>query len=154
MCIVTLPACQKQKDAKQAVSQFLKQIETTTTAERTKNLSDQAAGIHITYEGENLRNPFELPAMVKNLKFYPNTILKDAGLDSLKLVGIVLHKNQQWAVFRAQDKKLYKMTVGMRVGFQQALLSEINQDNVKFTVDTQDGSKRKVEMVLEEQKKS
>lgn len=130
-----LTSCQKQDTGSQDASQFVKSLETAATAIKQKSVESENVIAAVSYNGENYRDPFELPASVKNVKQYPNAILKEMALDSLKLIGIVYHKDQRWAVFRATNGKLYKITEGMRVGTQQALLTEITSRQAKFTVD-------------------
>ena len=110
----------------------------------------------VTYVAANSRDPFELPINDEKTKKYPDTILKNMALDSLKLVGIVMNKNQQWAILRSNTGQLYKITVGMRIGMQQSLLTQIEQNQVKFTqeVNTPSGIQNKtVVMQLQESAK-
>ena len=150
---ILLTSCQKQNTAKQDVSRFVETLENVAKTPKKEHIEKKNGVIPVFYEGEKYRDPFELPASVKNVKQYPNTILRDMSLDSLRLVGVVLHKEQRWAIFRASNGKVYKMTEGMRVGIQQALLIEIKQDQVKFMIDvtTEAGEKpREVVMSVQE----
>lgn len=156
LCIVILSACEKQrdeKDAKQVVSLYVKNLEKASEQRGAVKVSQKTILIkQVTYDVANMRDPFEMPSMTKNTKQYPNTILRNAALDSLKLSGILLQDNQRWAVFRANDGKLYKMTVGMRIGIQQALLTQILQNKVIFSIDgsTPDEPKHMVSMSIQE----
>src|SRR3990167_4831236 len=149
-----LTACQKKDTSKQDVTRFVKSLEDASQNAKKNDIEKESIAIvAITYDGEKYRDPFELPADVKNIKQYPNTILVGMALDSLKLVGVVLHKNQRWAVFRASNGKVYKITEGMRVGIQQALLTEIGHHQAKFMIDAsaESGEKpREVVMTVQE----
>jgi Tfp pilus assembly protein PilP len=148
-----LTSCQKQDTAHQDVSRFVKSLESAATTQKQKSGLKESEIVSIAYDGEKYRDPFELPASVKNVKQYPNAILGDMALDSLKLVGIVTHKDQRWAVFRASNGKLYKITEGMRVGTQQALLTDIKQNQAKFMIDAGEGDKpRELVMSVQEPK--
>lgn len=135
LCLLCVAGCHSDNEHPDAnAEKFIQQAEHTaknTAAEKSTRLVITPA----TYQGERARNPFEIPALVKNTKFYPNAILTNMALDSLKLVGIVTHRDQHWAVFRSNDGKLYRITTGMRVGLQQALLTQITKTQVKFVVD-------------------
>lgn len=135
LCIFCLSSCHSTTENPTArAEKFIQQaIQTTQKELREKNARVRMTAV--TYQGARLRNPFEIPALVKNTKLYPNSILTNTALDSLKLVGVVMHHDQRWAVFRSNDGKLYHMTAGMRVGLQQALLTQIMQNQVKFVVE-------------------
>ena len=67
----------------------------------------------------------------------------------------MLHHNIRWALFRSHDGKLYKITEGMRVGLQQALLTHITDNQVEFKIDAdaKQGEKpKRIIMPLEEPK--
>lgn len=149
-----LSACQNRGDnANKEVSRFVTTVENAAKKNTGQQMQKKFTVQPIAYEGNAYRDPFELPAAVKNIKKYPNAILGDTALDTLKLVGIILHGNERWALFRANNGKMYKMTEGMRVGVQQALLTEISNNQVKFTVDVdseQGGKPQEVTMTLQE----
>jgi Tfp pilus assembly protein PilP len=132
-----LTSCQTQKKdtARQDVARYIASVEKAAETDQSTALLKQTVIHPVVYNSENLRDPFELPTMVKNTKNYPNAILKDVSLNSLKLVGIVTEKNQRWAMFKTSEGQLYKITEGMRAGFQQALLTKIDLDSVTFTID-------------------
>lgn len=100
----------------------------------------------VPYSAGKTRDPFELPVNDEKSKKYPNTILKDVALDSIKLVGIVMNAKQSWAIIRTNKGELYRITVGTRIGLQQSLLTQIEQNQVKFTqeVNTPSGTQNKV----------
>jgi len=135
--VLLLTSCQTQRKdtASQDVARFVVNIEKASETSHPDALQKPIIVKPVVYNSENLRDPFELPTMVRNTKQYPNAILKEVSLDSLKLMGIMVEKNQRWAMFKANDGQLYKMTEGMRAGFQQALLTKIDADSVTFTID-------------------
>ncbi len=87
----------------------------------------------VVYQGAHLRDPFEIPEATYTTKKYANTVLKTYSLDSLKLIGIVHHPEKQWAIFRTSRGKTYRLFVGSRVGIQNALITHISENEVKFT---------------------
>lgn len=133
---IFLVAChdQKKDSATQTVQQFVKTIEGASEVQQERKKEDELMK-PVAYQGATLRDPFEIPALVKNTKIYPNAILVNTALDSLKLRGVVLHAQQRWAILQAQDGRLYRVTEGMRIGLQQALLTQIDQNDIKFNVD-------------------
>lgn len=134
-CSLFVTACDQKKDsATQTVQQFVKTVEGASESQQA-NKKEDALMKPVAYQGATLRDPFEIPAFVKNTKVYPNAILTNTALDSLKLRGVVLHAQQRWAILQAQDGQLYRVTEGMRVGLQQALLTQIDQNEIKFNVD-------------------
>lgn len=158
-CCIALSGCSKEKkqsadvEAKRYVQELQK------ASEKIKFDQEQQVGsiATVTYTAANLRDPFELPATKKkeNKMIYRNTILKDVALDSLKLTGILDQNNQRVAIFRANDSKLYNVTVGMRVGLQEALLIKINESSVIFQIQADPGSdqsSRDVVMTIQESK--
>lgn len=151
-----LVACSKknQEDPTQQVARFVQQIEAAAKLSEQNKKNKQADIAQVEYTGSALRDPFELTAAVKNVKDYPNSILTDTSIDSLKLVGIVAHKDARWALFRSTDGRLYITTEGMRLGLQHALLTQITANEVKFSVDESSGGegKREVVMSIEELK--
>lgn len=157
MSMIFLTSCQTQKkeSATQDVDRMVASIEKAAATDRAHALQKPVIVQPVIYNAKNLRDPFELPTMVKSAKNYPNAILKDVSLDSLKLIGIVIQKNQRWAMFRTNDGHLYKMMEGMRVGFQQALLSKMNSDSVTFTIDANaDVGEKPRDVVFTTQEKS
>lgn len=155
--ITLVTSCHKKhsvKSADQKVKQFIKKIEKPTVV-TTPQQHNATSFSNVTYKGKTERNPFESSKISKNSKHYPNTILKNISLDSLKLVGVMTHENKRWAIFRANDGKLYKMTEGMRVGITSALLTKIDSDHVVFLEDLEMGAEKKTNLVvipIEEQK--
>lgn len=143
-----LTSCEKKDTAHHHVSQFVKSLEQAASTQTQKSATKDGEMLPVAYDGESYRDPFELPASVKNVKQYPNTILHDMALDSLKLIGIVHHKDRRWAIFRASNGKLYKITEGMRVGTQQALLTDIKRDQVTFVVDAVAEGEKSRELVM------
>lgn len=133
---ILLAAChdQKKESAEQNVQHMVKNLESASEALKTQR-QEEILVRPVAYQGAGLRDPFEIPALVKNIKIYPNAILTNTALDSLKLRGVVLHANHRWAILQAEDGRLYRVTEGVRVGLQQALLTQIDPDAIKFSVD-------------------
>ena len=152
---VLLSSCdQKKQNPHQDVNQLIVQIETASKQSEIKKLKIKETAVHIVYDGGKLKDPFELPSSSQGGKVYPNSILRELSVDSLKLTGVVMKDDTRWAIFRENDGKLYKITVGMRVGVQQALLNKISPDQAVFLIDEAGGDegKREIIMTLEGQK--
>ena len=156
LCSAVLSACQQKNksDAKKNVLKLVKQVEDASRASEFNKLNKPLPIISVVYDGSHSRNPFELPDAIKNIKEYPNTILREGSIESVKLIGIVLNNKERWAIIRAKDGRVYKISEGMRVGMQQALLTQISQDAVKFSIDDSgtDEGKRDIVMTIEEPK--
>ncbi|HLB55754.1 MAG TPA: pilus assembly protein PilP [Coxiellaceae bacterium] len=155
LCMITLNSCgEKNKESPtEQVAKFVQQVEAAAKLSEKNKSSKQATIAQVEYTGSDLRDPFELTAAVKNVKEYPNSILTDTSIDSLKLIGIVMHKDTRWALFRSSDGRLYVTTEGMRLGLQHALLTQITADEVKFSIDessTGGEAKREVVMSIKE----
>jgi type IV pilus assembly protein PilP len=104
-----------------------------------------------TYQTIDTRDPFSSLESTGSPKNYPNSILQQYTLDSLKLVGILEHKNKRWAMVTAPDEKIYRITVGTRIGKQQSLVTKIAGNSVFLQTD-EFSSKQKKESVLVLQK--
>ncbi|EKD78028.1 MAG: hypothetical protein ACD_42C00075G0002 [uncultured bacterium] len=141
LSVLLFPGCQQKKthaaqDAKKYIDVLEKAMEQTTQ----KELKKKSAIPAYVYDADHIRDPFELPTTVKKKKEHENVILQDVALDSLKLTGIVLHDNDRVAIFRANDGKLYSIRVGTRVGLQEALLTQIGRNEVKFKIEIDTGA--------------
>jgi Tfp pilus assembly protein PilP len=134
--LLTLTGCEKKNTAKQDAKSYAEKIEAAAKSIPQKNLDIITDIKPVVYDGANRRDPFELPASIRNVKQYPNTILPNVALDSFKLVGILLLKDDRWAMLRANDGKVYKVSVGVRIGLQQALVTDIEKNQVKFRIDS------------------
>lgn len=144
-CVLCLSSCHSENENPQASAEKFIQQAKQTSQKALLEEDKRATIVAATYQGARSRNPFEIPALVKNTKLYPNAILTHMALDNLKLVGVVIHHDQRWAIFRSNDGKLYRITTGMRVGLQKALLTQIMQNQVKFVVDMPVGTSGKEE---------
>ena len=58
--------------------------------------------------------------------------MNDVALDTVKLIGVIVHHKQSWAVIRTNKGQLYGLTIGTRVGLQNALLTQVEENQVKF----------------------
>lgn len=131
---IFLTSC-KEHSAQKEVDALVKNLE---TSSRQQELKREAAKtiIPVEYQGQSLRDPFEIAALIKkNDRQFPNTVLRDIALDSLTLVGTVSHQDERWAIFRANNGKLYRVKEGMRVGIQHALLTQVDKNQVKFKLE-------------------
>lgn len=135
LCSMMLTGCEKNNTARQDAKSYVEKIEAAAKSIPQKDIDVMSDIKPVVYEGSNLRDPFELPANVRNVKQYPNTILPNLALDSFKLVGTLLLKDDRWAMLRANDGKVYRVTVGVRIGLQQALVTDIEKNEVKFRID-------------------
>lgn len=144
---VALSACDDKKNSTKT-HQYVKQIKKRYSNEKPvavtiKNIAQQS------YRFANKRSPFAL--LKKNAeakKHYPNAILSDYDIQSLKLVGILSEDKKNWAMITTPDGKLYKITIGARVGNNYALVTQINQNNVEFREDDAGSNKSKPRDVL------
>jgi len=141
ICVIVsgalLASCHKKTNtAKKDAEEFIQRIKAASEMSLANKKKEAGSNVRrYYYEGAHMRDPFELPATVKNVKQYPNAILRDVGLDSLRFTGVIIHNDHHWAIFQTSKGQLYKLTEGMRVGVQQALLIDITQEQVKFVVD-------------------
>lgn len=156
MSCTLLFSCDKDRDGKKEVEQLVKTIETASQVKPQNEFEKKQLIQTYTYQGGKERDPFEEPLTMRTDKQYKNTILKNVALDSLKLVGIVIHDHFRWGVFRANDGKLYKFGVGTRVGIENAVLTQIDAHQVKFVqeidISATEISTRNIVMQLQEPK--
>jgi len=140
----------KQHSAEQDVNQLVAQLEKGALAKQRKVEAAQII-TPVIYQGDNQRDPFEIPVLVQRDTQHPDTLLRNIALDSLKLVGVIMHHDQRWAVFRATDGKVYRVEEGARVGLQHALLTRVMENQVIFklsTSATQSNEMKDQEMVM------
>lgn len=150
----TLSSCGgKSKSAKKEADNFVKTIEDAAKTNQMQQLNQPVEIKKITYDAGNLRDPFSLPTETRNALLYPNTILRTESIDKLTLTGIIVDGNKKIAVFKNANGDLYKLSEGMRVGLQNALLLKINDNNVIFKLGTQGDEKgeQEITMTLQEQ---
>lgn len=131
---IFLVSC-KEHSAQKEVDMLVKNLETSSQQQELKREAAKTM-TPVEYQGQSLRDPFEIAALIKkNDQQFPNTILRDIALDSLTLVGTVSHQDERWAIFRANNGKLYRVKEGMRVGIQHALLTQVDKNQVKFKLE-------------------
>lgn len=85
------------------------------------------------YQVENRRDPFmSLLQIRKPLadEAEPLTPLEKFGLKELKLCAVILGKGQPRAMVEAPDKKAYILTVGVKVGRNHGVVTQITTDGV------------------------
>lgn len=146
---VTVSGCGgKNKIAKKEADNFVKTIEDAAKTNQMQQLNKPIEIKKITYDADNLRDPFSLPTETRNALLYPNTILRTESLDKLTLTGIIVEGNKKIAVFKNQQGNLYKLSEGMRIGLQNALLFKINENNVIFKLGSQGDEKGEQEITM------
>lgn len=149
LLIVGLSGCGKH-EPKKAVDEFMKKVQAEAPPiPAPKPLQTENFATKFQTDG---RDPFASLAAASNSKKYPNSILQQYTLDSLTLVGIVEHDKKAWALLRAPDEKIYRITVGNRIGNQQSLITKISGNTVFLETD-QNISNQKKESTLVLQKK-
>lgn len=145
-----LAGCGK-NDANKAVADFMKQARTEIpTPKAPEPLS--AEDFTTTFQTVETRDPFTSLETMSNSKKYPNSILQQYTLESLRLIGVLEHGAKKWAVITAPDEKIYRITVGTRIGKQQSLVTKITPNTVFLQTD-QFPSNDKKESTLSLQKK-
>lgn len=126
-----LVGCQKESRSQAAANRFITQAK---IMEKNKIAVKRGAARNAPtpYLAAHLRDPFEIPVSEAVNKKYPDTILRDTALDTIKLIGVIIHDKQSWAIIRTNKGKLYGLTAGTRVGMQHSLLTQIEENQVKF----------------------
>jgi type IV pilus assembly protein PilP len=110
-----------------------------------------AENFEAKFQTVDTRDPFSTLEITAGVKKYPNAILQQYTLDSLKLVGILNHEHKTWAMLRAPDEKMYRVIVGSRIGNQQSLVTKISENSI-FLETEQNSPNSKKESVLVLQK--
>lgn len=150
-CLAFLFAgCQKKHTAKKDVDSIINKSILLAEKKSDKGNTDDTMKPtpKVTYISGGLRDPFELPELVKNKKQYPNTILPDQSLDSLKVIGIIMQDGEEWAIVRTSKGETMKLTKGIRVGLQSALLTKIEPEQVIFMEEVEMGSGLKARRIV------
>jgi len=114
-------------------------------AGRIAPLPDPDAVERFIYRPEGLRNPFvatesvaateKLPGRVNGPKPAPHPAeeLERFTLDSLKLVGTLEQNNTIWALIRAGDKSIHRVSKGNYMGRNNGKITRISEDRVELT---------------------
>jgi len=142
-CILLLSGCEKDRKAEKEVQEFLQRAEKIAQIKREAEQKKENPIVSYVYEGDNLRDPFDRSENVVVAKRHEDSILSDMSLDDLKLMGTVLRKENSWAIVRGSDGKLYRLTKGVHVGVQQAMLIEIKQGEIILKTEPEIGAKEK-----------
>lgn len=134
-----LSACDDKKSSSKT-RQYVQQIKKKYT--KTKPVTVTIKDIpKQSYHSADKPSPFQLlKKKAASKKHYPNAILQDHTVQSLKLIGILSKGNKIWAMITTPEGKMYKITVGTRVGNNYALVTQITQNNVKFREDSASSS--------------
>lgn len=94
-----------------------------------------------TYNDSTLRNPFvptvELQAAESNNGLKPNMnrerdVLEQYALGSLKMMGTLERDNRRWALIRASDGTLYRITVGRHIGKNNGKVVSITETQLEL----------------------
>lgn len=94
-------------------------------------------------------NPFETVF----LKIQPSEDpLTAYVLSALKMVGTIEKKGETWALIATQDKSVFRVATGMRMGELSGMVMEINRQEIKIMQTLQNGAKREVKMEIEGRK--
>ena len=141
--ILLLSGCEKDRKAEKDVKEFLQRAEKIAQVKRDSEKKKENPLVSYVYEGGNLHDPFDRSETVTVAKRHSDSILSNTSLDDLKLVGTVLRKKNSWAILRGSDGKLYRLTQGVHVGVQQAMLMEIKQGEIVLKIEPELGSKEK-----------
>lgn len=144
-----LGGCSKQK-AKTAVNDFMNKVRSEMPPTKAPT-PIPAENFATTFQTTDTRDPFSSLDAVAAAKNYPNSILQQYTLDSLRLVGILEHGKKKWAMLSAPDEKIYRISIGTRIGKQQSLVTKITGNSVVVETDPF-GSEQKKESVLVLQK--
>lgn len=101
-----------------------------------------------TYDDSNLRNPFvptvELQAAESNNGLKPNMnrerdVLEQYALGSLKMMGSLEKNNRRWALIRASDGTLYRITTGRHLGKNNGKVVSITETQLELKEIVPDG---------------
>ncbi len=138
------------KDSQKAVNDFTKKVQSDIPPIKPP-MPIKTENFSAKFQTTDSRDPFASLESIVNSKKYPNSILQQYTLDSLHLVGILQHQRKNWAMLRAPDEKIYKITVGTRIGNQQSLVTKIAGNSVVLQTD-QNTSNQKKESTLVLQK--
>lgn len=142
-CILLLSGCEKTRKAEKDVKEFLQRAEKIAQVKRDAEQKKENPIVSYVYEGDNLRDPFDRSENVAVAKRHQDSILSEMSLDDLKLMGTVLRAENSWAIVRGSDGKLYRLTKGVHVGVQQAMLVEIKPGEIILKTEPELGAKEK-----------
>lgn len=133
----------KGHSAKKEADQFVAKTQADAMQKKQDEVKPALSIEPVRIDASKSRDLFEIPVTTTRTKKYADVILQDMALDSLKLTGVLMRDHQQWAVFRANDGKIYKVPLGTRVGLEQALLMRITPSEAVFKVDDENVSGEK-----------
>lgn len=112
-----------------------------------KPLPEQKSVENFIYLPGNHRNPFQedqKPEEDKNFLLNDNSssihpdplrvkeLLENYGLDSLKMVGVVNHKREKWALVKAPDGVVHKAKVGGYLGKNDGKIEAISDTEISI----------------------
>ena len=98
-----------------------------------------------SYQGENKRSPFQ-PALAKSpLKGdvpdlnRPRGELEAFSLDSLRMVGAIQQGSRLWAIIKAPNDLVYRITVGDYMGKDYGKVIKITDSDIVLSESVSDG---------------
>lgn len=101
-----------------------------------------------TYDDVTLRNPFEptveIQAAESNNGLKPDMtrdrdVLEQYAVGSLKMMGILEKNNRRWALIRASDGTLYRITTGRYLGKNNGKVMSITETQLELKEIVPDG---------------
>ncbi len=101
-----------------------------------------------SYDDSTLRNPFiptvELQAAESNNGLKPNMsrerdVLEQYALGSLKMMGSLEKNSRRWALIRASDGTLYRITTGRHIGKNNGKVVRITETQLELKEIVPDG---------------
>ncbi|MCU7959092.1 MAG: pilus assembly protein PilP [gamma proteobacterium symbiont of Bathyaustriella thionipta] len=114
-------------------------------ASRIAPLPDPGVVERFIYRPEGLRNPFVPSEALDRVKdtgkvdngiqpeIHPPEELERFSLDSLRLVGTLEQNNTIWALIRAGDKSIHRVSKGNYLGKNNGKITSISEDKVELT---------------------
>jgi len=101
-----------------------------------------------TYNDAGLRNPFvatvEIQAAESNNGLKPNMqrereVLEQFAIGSLKMMGSLEKNSQRWALIKASDGTLYRVTKGQHIGKNNGRIINITENQLELKEIVPDG---------------
>ena len=76
------------------------------------------------------RDPFKYEELSSARDKQSSYGLQSFPLSELKLVGIILQGDKFWAIIKTPDKRIYRATIGMRIGQNNGYITKITKQRV------------------------
>lgn len=141
--VLLLSGCHKNNKAKKEAVDYIHRVEQMDQAKKPEAEKKEKSASTYVFESDKGRNPFEAgeSSVTQNKKNYANTLLPTVSIDNMKLIGTAVRQENSWAIVRASDGKLYRVVKGVRLGVQQALVSDIRPYELILRIEAESGSK-------------